>query len=94
MREPKKQKRCLNCIDRRIALMRKKRYLLKPLRSFTPDGSIAFENAVMNALSFDSKDRTQTMEKMIEELTAAKPAKRHDTAWKKEHPIRIFLQGG
>ena len=63
MREPKKQKRCLNCIDRRIALMRKKRYLLKPLRSFTPDGSIAFENAVMNALSFDSKDRTQTMEK-------------------------------
>lgn len=67
-----------DALERRAKLENEKKNILIPFRKKSIKISRVIENALYNAMNIKMEDRTQNVEKFIEELHANKPAKLRD----------------
>ena len=65
-----------DALERRAKIENAKRDILTEPHKIKKDISLVTENAILNALNIQIEDRTQTIQKLIDDLTADEPVKR------------------
>ena len=65
-----------DALERRAKIENAKKDILTEPHKITKGISLVTENAILNALNIQIEDRTPTIEKLIEDLTATEPVKR------------------